>query len=132
MLEDETFDWLSKMLLNRHIIEWSTDRTRIKLDDGAEIILKDDNDDEWPVLSFGTFEEIKLNKTITEVSDIYYEKYYGGCDATITLKSNNAVIGKVIASADSGEGHYYYSSVHFEVRLPNGEQYWIDFVNSCD
>lgn len=131
MLENETFNWLCKILLNQRIIEWSADRTRIKLDDGTEVILKDDNDDEWPVLSFGTFEEIKLNKAITEVSDIHYEKYYGGWDATITLKNNNAVIGKVIASADSGEGRYHYSSVHFEVHLPNDEQYWIDLINSC-
>lgn len=131
LTEYETFEWLRELLLGQYITECSLNKNRIKLDSGVIIDLCNDSDDEWPVLSFGTFEEVKLNEIITEVSDIGYEKYYGGCDADVTFKHNDTIICKIIGSADSGEDRCIFSSVYFKVYIPKDQEYIVDFVDSC-
>lgn len=122
-----------KMLLYRKVVAW--DEKTITLDNGIEISIEMT---EWDCCAnaYGEFSKVKLDAVITDVTEPKYHSWEDddsyGCEAVVKMLHNQNLVCQANASADAGNGGYYYSIASFVVKMPNKEPQNVYFVGSED
>lgn len=119
-----TFDEFKNLVLYRRITEW--DKNKIVLDNGVKISIEE-TAFECCATAFGEFKDVILDAAITDVSSPEYSGWGGdddwdggyGTDAVVKFLHNRNIVARAEASADSGNGGFYYSVASFVVRLPD-------------
>lgn len=125
----KTFDELKEALLYRRIVEWYDNY--IKLDSGMELKIAE-TEGSCSASAWGEFRNVTLDAAITNVSDIKYEPWEDcvtyGYSARVTVFHNQNEICEMYASADTGNGGYYYSIASFIIKMPHEKESEVLFV----
>ncbi|MCG1009245.1 hypothetical protein J4760_04155 [Salinicoccus sp. ID82-1] len=114
-----TFDELKEQLLYRKVVEWTEDK--IVLDDGTVVTIEMS---EWDCCASagGRFTNVELDAAITDITigdkkrhDLYDGDTYES-SAVIKLYHNQNEIAQAEATADAGNGGFYYSVASLLVK----------------
>ena len=125
------FEQLKEMLLYKKITEW--DNNEITLSDGTLISVEETVQDCCSSAG-GTFKDVKLDAVITDVllGDVVTTDIgWGESEAEVTMKifHNQDIVALMEASANDGNGGYYYSVASLVIKKVGNETYQFDVVD---
>lgn len=115
-----SYQQFKELVLFRKVVKW--EENKITLDNGISISIEM-TDSDCCASAGGHFANVKLDAAITFVGEPVYTRWDDGdtygCDVTINMLHNQNLVCAVNASADAGNGGYYYSVASFVVKFPN-------------
>lgn len=125
MANKMTYEEFRNLILYHKVVEWNQELNYIVLDNGIRITIEM-TDSDCCAYASGVFADVKLDAAITEVTEPQYEHWEDsdtyGCTAVVKMLHNQNLVCAVNASADAGNGGYYYSIASFVVTIPEVEE----------